>query len=205
VGSTVHDLVALTGTSLEGSLEEPDALVRRLAQGDARAVGEAYDQHHAAVRAFALRLVGDDAAAEDLVHDVFVALPKAIQRYRGESALRTFLISIAVNHSKHHLRSALRRRRAMERFAQEPLGASTDPEHDLRRKQLAELLVRALDQLPLDQRVAFVLSQVEERTSGEISEIVGAPEATVRTRVFHAKKRLQEFLERAGAAREGAA
>ena len=73
-----------------------------------------------------------------------------------------------------------------------------DPESLSRRKQLAELLQRALDQLPLDQRVAFVLCEVEDRSAPEVAGIVGAPETTVRTRLFHARKKLRNLLERQG-------
>jgi RNA polymerase sigma-70 factor, ECF subfamily len=191
----VSDLLTLTRTPLTGELDEDESLVARLERGDPNAVGELYDQHHAAVRAFAKRLVGDASATEDLVHDVFVALPKAIGRYRGESSLRTFLIGIAVNHARHHVRAAARRRNALERLGREPEGMAGTPEHDARRHELATLLTRALDQLSLDQRVAFVLCEVEERTSREAAEIVGVPEATVRTRLFHAKKRLRALLE----------
>lgn len=174
-----------------------DPLVERLVRGEASAIGEVYDLHHQRVRAFATRLLGDAASAEDLVHEVFVSLPKAIRNYRGEASLRTFLISIAVNHARHHTRSASRRRAAVERMGREPSASPRDPEHHAQRKQLAEILSRALDQLPLDQRVAFVLCEVEERTSREAAEIVGAPEGTVRTRLFHAKKKLREILQTA--------
>ncbi|HYQ17848.1 MAG TPA: RNA polymerase sigma factor [Polyangiaceae bacterium] len=173
-------------------------LALRLAAADPAAVGAVYDQHHRAVRAFASRLVGDSAAAEDLLHEVFVALPRAIRGYRFESSLRTFLISIAVNHARHHVRAASRRRAAMGRFALEPEGNSQDPEQVQRRKELASLLTRALDALPLEQRVAFVLCEVEERTSREVAEITGVPEGTVRTRLHHAKKKLREELSQEG-------
>ena len=52
----------------------------------------------------------------------------------------------------------------------------------------------ALDALPLEQRVAIVLAEIEGRASGEIATIVGAPEGTVRTRIFHAKRKLRELL-----------
>jgi RNA polymerase sigma-70 factor (ECF subfamily) len=68
------------------------------------------------------------------------------------------------------------------------------PEEDVVRKRLAMALSRALDELPVDQRVAFVLCEVEERSSGEVSAIVEAPEATVRTRLFHARRKLRELL-----------
>jgi RNA polymerase sigma-70 factor (ECF subfamily) len=174
---------------------EADELAVRIADGDVEAVAEAYQLHHSAVRAFARRLVGDEAVAEDLVHEVFVTLPAAIRRFRNDSTLRTFLISIAVNHARHHVRSATRRRAALERFSEHPQaeGPAT-PEEDVERKRLALALTRALDALPVDQRVAFVLCEVEERSSREVSEIVDAPEATVRTRLFHARKKLRELL-----------
>ena len=195
---TVAGLVLSPTAPLTDSSADEHDLASRLAAGEPAAVGEAYDQHHRAVRAFASRLVGDAAAAEDLVHDVFVALPKAIRGYRFESSLRTFLISIAVNHARHHVRAATRRRAAIGRYALEPEGNSADPEHEQRRKELASLLTRALDNLPLEQRVTFVLCEVEERTSREVGEITGVPEATVRTRLHHAKKKLREALSTEG-------
>jgi RNA polymerase sigma-70 factor (ECF subfamily) len=171
-------------------------LVARLRAGDVAALGEAYDAHHAHVRAFARRLLGDDSAAEDLVQDTFVALPGAIARFRGESALRTFIVSVAVNHARHHVRAAVRRRAAMQRFAEDPADHASGPESGAAGRELAAALVDALDELPLDQRVAIVLCEVEERTAGEVARIVDAPEATVRTRVFHAKRKLREALEK---------
>jgi RNA polymerase sigma-70 factor (ECF subfamily) len=191
----VTELLTLTRTPLADSTDGAESLVARLERGDPGAVGDVYDKHHAAVRAFAKRLVGDSSASEDLVHDVFVALPKAIAGYRGDSSLRTFLIGIAVNHARHHVRAAARRRGAFEKLGQEPHPSSGDPEHEARRRELARLLSWALDHLSLEHRVAFVLCEVEERTSREVAEIVGVPEATVRTRLFHAKKRLRTLLE----------
>jgi RNA polymerase sigma-70 factor (ECF subfamily) len=172
----------------------PHALLERLQRADASAITLVYRQHHVAVRAFAQRLVGDLEAAEDLVQDVFVALPSAIARFRGECALRTFLVSIAVNHAKNHVRAAARRRAALARLSREPEPTSGDPHRDIERRQLGDRLMLALDELPLEQRVAVVLSEIEERTSAEIATIVEAPEGTVRTRVFHAKRKLREIL-----------
>jgi RNA polymerase sigma-70 factor (ECF subfamily) len=182
--------------------DEPEAaLYERLNRGDVSAVAETYDRYHRNVRAFARRLIGDDEATEDLVQEVFVTLPSAIRRYRGEASLKTFILSIAVNHSRHHVRAAARRRRTLQSVADESLfdmPRAEDPESLSRRKQLAEVLHQALDKLPLDQRVAFVLCEIEERAAPEVAEIVGAPETTVRTRLFHARKKLRSILERQG-------
>src|SRR3970040_716618 len=154
---TLVATITPSDTSLGASapLAEGD-LIERLKQGDLAAMGELYAGPHGTVRAFARRLVGDVAAAEDLLHDVFCALPGAVRGFRGDSSLRTFLIAVAVNHARHHVRSAARRRAALEKLGHEPTPSADSPEHDARRRELAELLTRALDALPIEQRVAFV-------------------------------------------------
>lgn len=176
-------------------MREPD-LVAQLRAGDREAVEQAYVAHHAVIRGFARRLVGDEAAAEDIVHETFVSLPRAIRRFRGEASLRSFLIGVAANHSRRFVRSAIRRRRATERLAARELLRPTtvDATEELIRRRLADRLHAALDRLPLDQRIVFVLCEAEQRTSVEVAEIVGAPEGTVRTRLFHAKRKLRELL-----------
>jgi RNA polymerase sigma-70 factor (ECF subfamily) len=180
------------------SLPAPDdSLIAGLRAGDRGAVSRAYEAHHAVIRSFAQRLVGDPGAAEDIVHDTFVALPRAIGSFRGDASLRTFLIGVAVNHAKRHVRSAVRRRAAMSRLAEDPgssPAAVRDPEQEAARRQLADRLWKALDALPLDQRVALVLCEVEQRTSTEVAAIVGVPEGTVRTRLFHAKRKMRAAL-----------
>ena len=195
---TMFGLSMVTEQALGRDAELQDELVLRLQRAEPSAVAEVYDAHHAAVRAFAKRLLGDAATAEDLVHEVFVSLPQAVRNFRGDSALRTFLISVAVNHARHHVRAAQRRRRAISAYGELEQAHARDPEHEARRRELADLLTRALDTLPIEQRVAFVLCEVEERTSREASQIVGAPEATLRTRLFHAKKKLRQALETEG-------
>jgi RNA polymerase sigma-70 factor (ECF subfamily) len=201
---TTVDLVVMDYRASNLVIDDPEELiVERLSKGDLSAISDVYDRYHRQVRGFARRLIGEDEATEDLVQEVFVSLPSAIKRFRGESSLKTFILSIAVNHSRHHVRGAIRRRKAMEKLAEtvyhegvsEPNG---NPEELTRRKQLAQLLQRGLDELPLDQRVAFVLCEVEERSSSDVARIVDVPEATVRTRLFHARKKLRSFLEMQG-------
>jgi len=184
---------------ITGPVVEKDQLVSALQRGDREAVARAYELFHDRVRTFARRFLHDESAAEDLVHEVFVTLPAAIRSFRGESALSTFLIGIAVRHARHHMRSASRRRAAMERLALTPTAASSpDAEDQAYAEQLARALSRAMDRLPDDQRAVFVLCEMDERTSAEVSMIVGAPEGTVRTRLFHAKRKLRDILEREG-------
>ena len=175
-----------------------DSLVTRVVEGESDALAELYDQHAAALLAFARRLLGDHDAAEDLVHEVFMNAPRTLGNFQAQSSLRTFLISVAVNHARHHVRGAARRRAASDRMAREPEGSMHTPEDDASRTRLARALDSALDTLPIEQRVAFVLCEVEERTSREAAQIVGVPEATIRTRLFHGKRKLREELDRRG-------
>ncbi|MBK7078925.1 MAG: RNA polymerase sigma factor [Myxococcales bacterium] len=172
-------------------------LVARLRQRERTAVAEAYTAHHAPVRAFARRLLGDDAAAEDVVHDTFLALPDAVAHFRGASTLRSFVIGVAANRARRHVRSAARRRRATQRLAEvERVRGAQAPAPDAvaQRRQLADRLALALDALAHDQRVAFVLCEVEERSAVEVAQILDVPEGTIRSRVFHARRRLRELL-----------
>jgi RNA polymerase sigma-70 factor (ECF subfamily) len=185
--------LAIAGAEPEA---EPElTLFARLAQGEPGAVDEAYRLHHASLRGFANRFLGDASAAEDLVHDVFVILPTAMRRFRGDSSLRTFLIGIAVKRAYKHMRSASRRRAAMERLADQPIAPMVQPDTAVAEAELAEVLYRALDRLPRDQRTAFVLCEIDQMTAAEAAAVVGAPEATVRTRLFHARKKLRDMLE----------
>lgn len=170
------------------------ALIARLRAGEVAALGEAYDTHHEAVRRYARQVLGDDATAEDVVHDVFVALPRAILRFQGRSSLKTFLFSITTNVVRHARRATARRLGAYERLHEEPRSEGETPDEERERRALAHMMERMLARLPIDQRMVVVLCIVEEHTSSEVAEIMDVPEGTVRTRLFHARKKLREWV-----------
>lgn len=171
------------------------AWVEQLRRAEPAAIERLYRAEHAALRAYAQRLIGDVAAAEDLVHDAFVYLPKLLARFRGQSSLRTFLFGVATRLSRRYVATAARRRKLLTRHAQFEARAES-PEIALTRAQDAQSMHALLDELPHAQRTAFVLCELEERSAREAGEILGIPEATVRTRCFHARKRLQQRLAR---------
>jgi RNA polymerase sigma-70 factor (ECF subfamily) len=182
----------------EPSRPEPAAgeeeTIAALAAGSESALRHSYREHQAHVRVFARRLVGDDGAAEDLVQEVFVRLPRAVRRFRGDGSLRSFLISMAINHARHFVRAAARRRAATSRYAREATGSGQLQEDRVERQQMADALVQALDALPLDQRIAFILCEVEERTSAQAAALVGTSNGTLRARLFHARRKLRARL-----------
>jgi len=185
-----------TRATAEEDDERAATLDSRLARGESSAIVDAYRAHHGHVRAFAQRLVGDRMVAEDLVHEVFVALPDSMRRFEGQCSLRTWLVAIAANRAHHHIRAASRRRAAETRMAREPRGEPSRPDELAEKAELAAHLTRALDTLPDDQRVAFVLCEIEERTSVEVARMLDTQDGTIRARVMLAKKKLRAELER---------
>jgi RNA polymerase sigma-70 factor (ECF subfamily) len=190
-------MLAAPALARGSTLPEAESLEVRLRQNEAAAVVEAYRMHHAHVRSFAQRLVGDRMVAEDLVHEVFVALPDSMRRFEGQCTLRTWLVAIAARRAQHHVRAALRRRAAESRLAREPRADGPPrPDEAAERAELAAMLTRALDALPVDQRIAFVLCEIEERTSVEVARMLDESDGTIRARVLIAKKKLRAELER---------
>jgi RNA polymerase sigma factor (sigma-70 family) len=129
-----------------GAVSGPD-LGSLVAAGDAVALSRVYDEHQAALCSFCHRLLGEREAAEDLVHDVFVHLPELIYKLESGRSLRAFLLSIAANRAKHHLRGAARRRKLAERFACEPSASSTQPDQQAEQRWVASRIALALDRL----------------------------------------------------------
>ena len=171
----------------------PD-LVAILAARDAAALAQVYDEHQSALCAFCQRLLGDRAAAEDLVHDVFVRLPDLIHKLEAGRSLRAFLQAIAANRAKHHLRAASRRRKFAERFAAEPCVGAPRPDHVTEQRWIGSRIALALERLPSEQQAAFVLAELEGQDAATIARRLQIPEATARTRLFHARRKLRAIL-----------
>jgi RNA polymerase sigma-70 factor (ECF subfamily) len=189
---TTDSAIRLPGGAPPG---EHTVLARRVVSGDSDALAALYRQYHQDVRAFSHRLLGDGSLAEDLTHDTFMTLPRALKSLQSGASLRSFILGVAANLAKHYVRASMRRRSAMDRYGEHlddlAEGASSgDPE----RARLVKQLVAALDQLPIEQRLAFVLCEVEERSSAEAAEILGVPAGTVRTRLMHGKRKLVAIL-----------
>lgn len=175
-----------------------EAYLARVRDGDLDAIALAYDAHHGALCSFAKRLLGDDHAAEDLVQDVFLTLPSLVHRLDEGASLRSFLLGIAANRARHHRRASRRRFLFVERLKRETPVPTENPEQTSERKGLAEALARALEALPFDHRVTFVLREIEGYSAREVAASLKIPEATVRTRVFHARQKLRALLDAEG-------
>lgn len=171
---------------------EDAELIRRFLNGDAWAFEILMDKYYVRIGRLAARILGDRAEAEDIAQEVFLRASQGLSRFRGDASLLTWLSRIAVNLSV----TALHRQRAQSVFKREavpsPSPADASAEVELRRRQSA---VRdAIDSLPVNYRVAIVLSSVEEFAYHEIADMLGIPIGTVKSRINFGKHLLKEKL-----------
>ena len=156
-----------------------------------------YARHHVRVYRFVLRLVRNEATAEDLISEVFLDVWRQAGKFEGRSAASTWMLSIA----RFKALSTLRRRQEDE-LDDETAGQiedhADDPETVLAKKDKSVALRKCLAGLSAEHREIIDLVYYHEKSVEEVAEIVGIPEATVKTRMFYARKRLSELLKAAG-------
>ena len=172
--------------------DEP-ALVARALAGDRIALGVLVTRFAAPVRRLAYAILRDADEAEDAAQDgVLQALVK-LDRYDPTRPFGPWLMRIVTNAAIDR-----RRRRAVRdtsELDEELAGGGPLPDVDVDRLALRQRLAMALDKLPERYRVAVVLFDVEGYSQAEIAEILGVAPGTVRSAVFHARRRLRRWLE----------
>src|SRR5262245_15014409 len=173
-----------------------EVLIGRIAGGDRLAMQVLYARHHVRVFRFVVRLVRDESTAEDLISEVFLDVWRQAGRFEGRAAVSTWILAIA----RFKALSALRRRPDEE--LDEAAGAiedpSDDPEMSLEKKDKSVLIRKCLTGLSAEHREIIDLVYYHEKSVEEVAEIVGIPENTVKTRMFYARKKLEELLKAAG-------
>jgi len=174
-----------------------ERLVERVAAGDRLAMEALYARHHLRIYRFVLRLVNDAPTAEDLTSEVFLDVWKQAGRFEGRSQVSTWMLSIA----RYKAMSA-QRRRANESLDDDsatkiPDSADT-PEVILQKQNESAVLRQCLTQLSPAHREIIDLAYYHEKSIAEVAEIIGAPPNTVKTRMFHARKRVAALLDARG-------
>jgi RNA polymerase sigma-70 factor, ECF subfamily len=174
-----------------------EILIGRIAQGDRLAMQVLFARHQVRVYRFVLRLVGNQTVAEDLISEVFLDVWRQADRFEGRSAVSTWLLAIA-----RFKALSLMRRKPDQELNDEIAGAvedkSDDPEISIQKKDKSAALRRCLEALSPEHREVIDLVYYHEKSVQEVAEIIGVPEATVKTRAFYARKRLSELLKTAG-------
>jgi RNA polymerase sigma-70 factor (ECF subfamily) len=181
-------------------------LVQRFREGDRHAYSEIVRRYQDRVYTQCFRWLGNRSVAEEVAQDVFIAMFRSLPKFRGESKLSTWIYRVVTNHCKN--RRLYRQRRAHGRH--EPLEGPRPEDEDAPRRQLAddrpgtdaslhqseaEVLVRdALARLDEDQRRIIILRDVQDLSYEEISDILGVPRGTVKSRIHRARTQLASVL-----------
>ena len=174
-----------------------EVLIARIAKGDRSAMEALFARYRVRVFKFVLRMVRNEATAEELNSDVFVDIWRQARTFEGRAAVSTWIFSIA----RFKALNALARRtedELDEAKAETIEDDADDPETALAKKDKAAVLRQCLDALSAEHREIVTLVYYQHKSVEEVSGIVGIPEATVKTRMFYARKKLSELLAERG-------
>jgi RNA polymerase sigma-70 factor (ECF subfamily) len=177
----------------------PDTLLAaRLAAGDDHALAEIFDRLGPAVYGAALRVLGEGAAAQDVVQDVFVDLWSHPSRYDPQAgALRTYLTVRARHRALDLVRSELRRIARQERhYRMAPGHPHPSPGDEVATAEAASVVRDAVQLLPGDQRRVVELAYFHGLTCREVALAAGIPEGTAKSRLRLALAKLETMLDR---------
>ena len=172
--------------------DSDEELVRRVLAGETRAYARLVERYRDALGRYAVRMLGNAADAEDALQDTFVRGYRSLARCRPE-AFRFWLFGILAKRCRTHAAQRARRQQVLVNddralasaavsFREEPTGS-------------IEAIERALEQLPADQREAFLLKHVEDLSYEEMEELTGVRVPALKMRVFRARAALRQLLE----------
>jgi RNA polymerase sigma-70 factor (ECF subfamily) len=187
----------MVGTTAAPGQQSDRELVGRVAKGDRAAVRLLFMRHHARIYRFAARQTGSDMMADDIANEVFLELWRQAPAFEGRSEVSTWLLGIARFKALSMLRKKKEAAIDEEAAAAVPDTADT-PEVAVMKDDKATALRGMVNALPEEHRTVIDLAYYHAKSVAEIGEILDIPVATVKTRMFYARKKLGEALKAAG-------
>lgn len=183
--------------SVVGEASSDETLVVRIAAGDKLAIRTLFGRHQVRIYRFALRILRDEAMAEDVVSEVFLHVWHRAAQFETRSTVSTWLLSVARNTAI----SALRRRKEVglgSEWVPVIADPADDPECSTDKKELGSFLQKCLMKLSHAHREIIDLVYYHEMSIDEVAEIVGIPAGTVKTRMLYARRQLARLLKEVG-------
>ena len=172
-------------------------LIRRMAARDQSAMSVLYARHSVRVYRFLVRITRIEATAEEIMNEVFLEAWRTAEAFQGRSSVSTWLMAIA-----HHRAVSVLRKRSEYAMDEAALAACPDeadtPEVATQKRNKAEIMRACMDQLSPEHRSIIDLVYYHDKSVVEAAEISGMPVATVKTRMFYARKKLSELMREAG-------
>lgn len=168
--------------------------IERAARGDHAAFGTLVERYQEVAFRAAYLIVRDAQAAEDVAQDAFIRAYRHLGQFRSGEPFRPWLLRIVTNTAINEVRSRQRRAGLLGRFAAVAEVSAGAPEVSLADAD-ASLLARAINELPLDDRVVLHLRYFLDLPEREIAAAIGKPAGTVKSRLHRASRRLRELIE----------
>ena len=174
-----------------------EELVRRIGARDSAALQMLFARHQVRVYRFILRMIRNEARAEELVNEVFLEIWRHAGRFAGRSTASTWMLSIARNKTISVLRK--RSDAELDDAASEMIEDTGDtPEVTALKQDKGKIMRACINRLSAEHREVIDLVYYHEKSIREVAEIIGKPENTVKTRMFHARKNLSGLLRSSG-------
>jgi RNA polymerase sigma-70 factor (ECF subfamily) len=170
-------------------------LLAAAGRGDPAAQAQIFRTHAPAVYRALSRLSGADARdLDDLVQLAFVSAFRSAASFRDEAAVRSWILGVARNVARTHIRTEHRRQKVLDAAAAEPLSMPDSPSEVAERRLLLERVARAIAALPIEQREVLVLCDVSGVPGVEVAVLLGIPAGTVWRRLHEARKRVRRAV-----------
>jgi RNA polymerase sigma-70 factor (ECF subfamily) len=195
-GPSLGKLVAFD-RAVAGRQLGDEQLLAACANGDASALAELFRRHGDRVTRVLSRARGVDRPdLEDLVQSTFLEVGRSAGRFDGRSAVGTWILAVALNLARNHVRGEVRRRSFLNAFARAPHPPVRVPDDTASRRQAIERLQAAAAALPEKLLTVFVLIDVEGVKGSQAARVLGIPEGSVWRRLHEAHQRLRELVGR---------
>lgn len=194
-------LVVPTKVSQDGqypypSVTEPDSnLIQQCLKGDTQSYRKLYHRHQQRVRSILYQLCGP-ANLDDLVQEVFLRAWKGLPKFRQTAKFSTWLYRIAWNLACDQRQADFKHQTQLQNLTEKIPTQQEAP--DLLHLHYQDLVKRGLANLSFDHRTVLVLHDLEEVPQKEVAHILGIPIGTVKSRLFHARAAMRQFLQQQG-------
>ncbi|MDF5706575.1 MAG: sigma-70 family RNA polymerase sigma factor [Nostoc sp. S4] len=170
-------------------------LVQRCLGGDTQSYGQLYCRHQQRVRSILYQLC-EPSCLDDLVQEVFLRAWKGLPKFRQTAKFSTWLYRIAWNLAADERQATVQRRTQLQSLGKKTSTQQEAP--DIINLHYQDLVQRGLANLSFDHRTIIVLHDLEEVPQKEIAEILAIPIGTVKSRLFHARAAMRQFLQQQG-------
>ncbi|GCF10507.1 sigma-70 family RNA polymerase sigma factor [Dictyobacter arantiisoli] len=189
--------------------DEEEKLIARSQHGDVEAFNLLIEQYQHVMYSTVLRLLGDSDTAADVTQEAFISAFRAIRTYRGSASFRAWLLRIGSNLACDHWRRVQRHpTTSLDALANEDelhaasqlemlaiIGPESNPEENILLKELQAVIQQGLVLLPLEQRTALVLCDIQGLSYEEAAQVMHTNLGTIRSRISRGRARLRTYLQ----------